>query len=101
MTHYIPLQTLVRLHHRYLSHKLVINIYTAHVFMCLATLTHAFLYFRKQIWAQSRRALHEQPDIHARLMSRYPQGKRFCIIFKSLSATDVWQFPNGGISSSS
>ncbi|KAJ7633597.1 OPT oligopeptide transporter [Mycena polygramma] len=38
-----------------------------------ATLTHAFLFFRKQIWVQSRRALHEQPDIHARLMSRYPQ----------------------------
>ncbi|KAF8966107.1 OPT oligopeptide transporter [Flammula alnicola] len=38
-----------------------------------ATLTHAFLYFRKQIWTQSRRAMHEQPDIHARLMARYPQ----------------------------
>ncbi|KAJ7715381.1 small oligopeptide transporter [Mycena metata] len=38
-----------------------------------ATLMHAFLYFRKQIWVQSRRALHEQPDIHARLMSVYPQ----------------------------
>ncbi|KDR68806.1 hypothetical protein GALMADRAFT_256667 [Galerina marginata CBS 339.88] len=38
-----------------------------------ATLMHAFLYFRKQIWVQARRSLHEQPDIHARLMSRYPQ----------------------------
>jgi len=38
-----------------------------------ATLVHAFLYFRKQIWVQARRSLHEQPDIHARLMSRYPQ----------------------------
>jgi OPT family small oligopeptide transporter len=38
-----------------------------------ATLTHAFLYFRKQIWTQARRAMHEQPDIHARLMSRYTQ----------------------------
>lgn len=38
-----------------------------------ATLTHALLYFRKQIWTQSRRAMHEQPDIHARLMARYPQ----------------------------
>lgn len=36
-------------------------------------ITHTFLYFRKQIWVQSRRAMHEQPDIHARLMSRYPQ----------------------------
>ncbi|TFY77272.1 hypothetical protein EWM64_g6741 [Hericium alpestre] len=35
-----------------------------------ATLMHALLYFRKQIWVQSRRALHEQPDIHARLMAR-------------------------------
>ncbi|KAJ8475318.1 hypothetical protein ONZ45_g6159 [Pleurotus djamor] len=38
-----------------------------------ATITHAFLYFRKQIWSQSRKAMSEQPDIHARLMSRYPQ----------------------------
>lgn len=40
-----------------------------------ATLMHAFLYFRKQIWVQARRSMHEQADIHARLMSRYPQGK--------------------------
>ena len=38
-----------------------------------ATIMHAVLYFRKQIWAQARRAMHEQPDIHARLMSVYPQ----------------------------
>ncbi|KAH9487322.1 Sexual differentiation process protein isp4 [Psilocybe cubensis] len=38
-----------------------------------ATLMHAFLYFRKQIWVQARRSLHEQPDIHARLMSKYEQ----------------------------
>ncbi|KAG1878964.1 OPT oligopeptide transporter protein-domain-containing protein [Suillus subluteus] len=38
-----------------------------------ATLTHAFLFFRKQIWIQSRRSMHEQPDIHARLMSKYKQ----------------------------
>lgn len=38
-----------------------------------ATLVHSFLYFRKQIWVQSRRSLHEQPDIHAKLMSRYKQ----------------------------
>jgi len=38
-----------------------------------ATLMHAFLYFRKQIWAQSRRSMGEQPDIHARLMSKYKQ----------------------------
>lgn len=38
-----------------------------------ATIVHAILYFRKQIWIQARRSLHEQPDIHARLMSRYRQ----------------------------
>lgn len=38
-----------------------------------ATLVHALLYFRKQIWVQARRSLHEQPDVHARLMSRYKQ----------------------------
>ncbi|KIY43237.1 OPT oligopeptide transporter [Fistulina hepatica ATCC 64428] len=38
-----------------------------------ATLTHAFLYFRKQIWTQARRSMHEEPDIHARLMSQYRQ----------------------------
>ncbi|KAF9530833.1 OPT oligopeptide transporter [Crepidotus variabilis] len=38
-----------------------------------STLTHAGLYFRKQIWTQSRRAMHEQDDIHARLMARYKQ----------------------------
>ena len=38
-----------------------------------ATITHTFLYFRKQIWVQSRRSMSEQPDIHARLMSKYPQ----------------------------
>ncbi|KAF8556645.1 OPT oligopeptide transporter [Imleria badia] len=38
-----------------------------------ATLMHAFLFFRKQIWAQSRRSMREQPDIHARLMSKYKQ----------------------------
>ena len=38
-----------------------------------ATIMHTILYFRKQIWIQSRRSLNEQPDIHARLMSRYRQ----------------------------
>ena len=38
-----------------------------------STIMHAILYFRKQIWVQSRRSLSEQPDIHARLMSVYPQ----------------------------
>jgi hypothetical protein len=48
-----------------------------------ATLSHAFLYYRKQIWTQARRAMHEQPDVHARLMSRYPQVPEwwYAIIF--------------------
>ena len=49
-----------------LSH---LNAYSA-----LAVLVHAALYFRKQIWTQARRSLREQPDIHARLMSKYRQG---------------------------
>jgi OPT family small oligopeptide transporter len=51
-----------------------------------ATLMHAFLYFRKQIWVQARRALHEQPDIHARLMSVYPQVPEwwYMVLFLSM-----------------
>ncbi|KAJ2936791.1 hypothetical protein H1R20_g315, partial [Candolleomyces eurysporus] len=36
-----------------------------------ATLTHSILFYRKQIYTQARKSLSEQPDIHARLMSRY------------------------------
>ncbi|PIL32526.1 transporter [Ganoderma sinense ZZ0214-1] len=48
-----------------------------------ATIMHTILYFRKQIWIQSRRSLSEQPDIHARLMSRYRQVPEwwYAIIF--------------------
>ncbi|KAG5730198.1 hypothetical protein E4T56_gene11694 [Termitomyces sp. T112] len=63
-----------------------------------ATLTHAFLYFRKQIWVQARRAMHEQPDIHARLMSRYPQVPQwwYIVIFLSMFvfgviSIEVWE----------
>ncbi|KAF8631657.1 hypothetical protein AX17_005059 [Amanita inopinata Kibby_2008] len=63
-----------------------------------ATLTHALLYFRKQIWTQARRAMHEQPDIHARLMSHYPQVPEwwYAIIFLSMFAfgciaIEVWE----------
>ena len=38
-----------------------------------ATIMHTILFYRKQIWTQARRSLSEQADIHARLMSRYPQ----------------------------
>ncbi|KAF8816614.1 small oligopeptide transporter [Phlegmacium glaucopus] len=56
-----------------------------------ATLTHAFLYFRKQIWVQARRSIHEQPDIHARLMSRYPQVPEwwYLIVFLSMFTLGV------------
>jgi OPT family small oligopeptide transporter len=56
-----------------------------------ATLVHAFLYFRKQIWVQARRSIHEQPDIHARLMARYPQVPEwwYLIIFLSMFAFGV------------
>lgn len=52
---------------------------------------HAFLYFRKQIWIQARRSLHEQPDIHARLMSKYPQVPDwwYLCIFLSMFALGV------------
>ncbi|KAJ7180290.1 OPT oligopeptide transporter [Mycena crocata] len=51
-----------------------------------ATITHAFLFFRKQIWTQSRRAMSEQSDIHARLMAVYPQVPEwwYAIIFVSM-----------------
>ncbi|KAJ7366408.1 small oligopeptide transporter, partial [Mycena albidolilacea] len=38
-----------------------------------ATVMHTMLYFRKYIWVQMRSTIHQQPDIHARLMSKYPQ----------------------------
>ncbi|KAL0956572.1 hypothetical protein HGRIS_002709 [Hohenbuehelia grisea] len=62
-----------------------------------AILTHASLYFRKQIWAQARRALHEQVDIHARLMTSYRQVPDwwYTIIFVStftlgVTAISIW-----------
>ncbi|KAJ3783364.1 OPT oligopeptide transporter [Lentinula aff. detonsa] len=38
-----------------------------------STLSHSFLYFRKQIYVHARRSISEQKDIHSRLMSQYPQ----------------------------
>ncbi|TFK67680.1 OPT oligopeptide transporter [Pluteus cervinus] len=56
-----------------------------------ATLMHALLYFRKQIWVQARRSLHEQPDIHARLMSRYRQVPEwwYACVFLSMFAIGI------------
>ncbi|KAF7791994.1 hypothetical protein EIP86_003021 [Pleurotus ostreatoroseus] len=51
-----------------------------------ATITHTFLYFRKQIIIHARRSLSEQPDIHARLMSKYTQvpDSWYGVIFVSM-----------------
>ncbi|KAG2004332.1 peptide transporter MTD1, variant 2 [Coprinopsis cinerea AmutBmut pab1-1] len=38
-----------------------------------STITHALIYFWKPIRLQMRRSMREQPDVHARLMSQYPQ----------------------------
>ncbi|RPD78416.1 OPT oligopeptide transporter [Lentinus tigrinus ALCF2SS1-7] len=67
-----------------------------------ATITHTFLYYRKQIWVQARRSMSEQPDIHARLMAVYPQVPEwwYATIFLTMFvfgvvAIEVWhtQFP--------
>ena len=50
------------------------------------------MYYRKQIWVQARRSMHEQADIHARLMAKYPQVPDwwYAIIFgESLSIFDA------------
>ncbi|KAF9046946.1 OPT oligopeptide transporter [Hymenopellis radicata] len=56
-----------------------------------ATIVHALLFFRKQIAIQFRRSLLEQPDIHARLMSKYPQVPEwwYLTIFLSMFAVGV------------
>ncbi|KAJ9098838.1 hypothetical protein QFC20_005892 [Naganishia adeliensis] len=38
-----------------------------------ATITHTILYYRKQIWSQFRKSIHDKDDIHMKLMSRYPE----------------------------
>ncbi|KAH7881628.1 OPT oligopeptide transporter [Lentinula edodes] len=45
----------------------------SYLFRFTATLSHSFLFFRKQIWVHARRSISEQRDIHSRLMSQYPQ----------------------------
>lgn len=62
-----------------------------------ATLTHTLLYFRKQIWVQARRSMKEQPDVHARLMAKYPQvpgwwyGLIFLLMFVfGVVSIEVW-----------
>ncbi|KDQ20995.1 hypothetical protein BOTBODRAFT_169670 [Botryobasidium botryosum FD-172 SS1] len=62
-----------------------------------ATLVHAFLYYRKQIWSQVRRSVAEQPDIHAKLMLQYRQVPHWWYLLTFLSmfvcgviAIEVW-----------
>jgi OPT family small oligopeptide transporter len=38
-----------------------------------STIMHTFLYYRKQIWHQARRSIHDADDIHLRLMAAYPE----------------------------
>ncbi|KAG6329926.1 hypothetical protein ID866_9163, partial [Astraeus odoratus] len=61
-----------------------------------STLVHAILFFRKQIFDQSRRSINEQPDIHARLMSKYKQVPDwwYVVIFGVITI-EVWhtEFP--------
>ncbi|PPQ82231.1 hypothetical protein CVT24_012737 [Panaeolus cyanescens] len=57
-----------------------------------ATLTHAFLYFRKQIWSQARRSLHDhEMDVHARLMLKYRRVPDwwYAIIFVTMYAFGI------------
>ena len=55
-----------------------------------STLTHIFLYYRKQLMSQARRSLTERPDVHVRLMSVYKEVPIwwYLILFsKSISET--------------
>ncbi|KAI0076152.1 OPT oligopeptide transporter [Panus rudis PR-1116 ss-1] len=56
-----------------------------------ATITHTFLYFRKQIWTQAKLSMQEQPDIHARLMARYRQVPEwwYSVVFVTMFAFGV------------
>ncbi|KAH8078033.1 OPT oligopeptide transporter [Cristinia sonorae] len=51
-----------------------------------STVTHSFLFFRKQIWRNARQSMNDQVDIHARLMSRYRQVPEwwYAIIFLTM-----------------
>ncbi|TFY70229.1 hypothetical protein EVG20_g2771 [Dentipellis fragilis] len=43
-----------------------------------ATIVHSLIYFWKPIKLHFGRSLQEQPDVHAQLMSRYPQVSEWC-----------------------
>ncbi|KAJ3751338.1 OPT oligopeptide transporter protein-domain-containing protein, partial [Lentinula detonsa] len=57
----------------YLSYVLFCALFTSLLMSFWSTLSHSFLYFRKQIYVHARRSISEQKDIHSRLMSQYPQ----------------------------
>ena len=62
-----------------------------------ATLTHTFLYYRKEAWVYVRRSLSQQSDLHARLMSVYQEVPDwwYLIIFSlltQLSARCTWPY---------
>ncbi|KAF5381591.1 hypothetical protein D9615_005535 [Tricholomella constricta] len=57
----------------YLSVTFVIS-YGLSFLSITATISHAIIHFWKPIKVQFKQSLREPPDIHARLMERYPQG---------------------------
>lgn len=56
----------------YLSTTFVVS-YALSFMAITSTITHALIYFWKPIRIQMHRSMREQPDVHARLMSYYPQ----------------------------
>ncbi|KAF8066877.1 OPT oligopeptide transporter protein-domain-containing protein [Lyophyllum atratum] len=56
----------------YLSVTFVVS-YGLSFLSIAATITHAIIHFYKPIKVQFKRSLREPPDIHARLMAKYPQ----------------------------
>ncbi|KAJ7900254.1 small oligopeptide transporter, partial [Mycena olivaceomarginata] len=65
-----------------------------------ATVMHTMLYFRKFIWVQMRSTIHQQPDIHARLMSKYPQVPQWwyavlCLSMVVLGIISIEVWPTG------
>lgn len=62
-----------------------------------ATLVHTALYYRKQIWSQARRTVHDADDIHLKLMSVYPEvphwwyiGTFLAHMVMGIAAIRVW-----------
>lgn len=50
-----------------------------------SVIVHTFLYYRKQIWIQARRSIHDADDIHLRLMAAYPEVPQWWYISVFLS----------------